>query len=170
MRGNQQTTTNPATYSGSIPACAGEPGSNVAERALDTVYPRVCGGTTVFRRRPESVRGLSPRVRGNRPRQRRSRYSRRSIPACAGEPLTHYATSHKLTVYPRVCGGTNSMASSPTTKTGLSPRVRGNLWSPSWQEWQLRSIPACAGEPCAGIDGCTRGKVYPRVCGGTWFS
>ncbi len=31
----------------------------------------------------------------------------------------------------------------------------------------MRSIPACAGEPCAESHGATRSGVYPRVCGGT---
>ena len=29
----------------SIPACAGEPSQDLYERIMETVYPRVCGGT-----------------------------------------------------------------------------------------------------------------------------
>ena len=30
---------------------------------------------------------------------------------------------------------------------GLSPRVRGNLYTPVYLMLKMRSIPACAGEP-----------------------
>ena len=51
--------------------------------------------------------------------------------------------------------------------TGLSPRLRGNLWEP-WKlvPW-MRSIPALAGEPTPGEGLTTAGRVYPRACGGT---
>ena len=50
---------------------------------------------------------------------------------------------------------------------GLSPRVRGNpLYAPERLN-DLRSIPACAGEP-GGIPATVPvWRVYPRVCGGT---
>ena len=50
--------------------------------------------------------GLSPRVRGNQQQQRQQALSERSIPACAGEPLTWTAVTGATRVYPRVCGGT----------------------------------------------------------------
>ena len=51
--------------------------------------------------------GLSPRVRGNPDRMSAIASGSGSIPACAGEPLWYLALSLALTVYPRVCGGTN---------------------------------------------------------------
>ena len=53
-----------------------------------------------------------------------------------------------------------------TTWTGLSPRVRGspNRRSPGVVDGG--SIPACAGEPLAGLVASPRNEVYPRVCGG----
>ena len=50
-------------------------------------------------------------------------------------------------VYPRVCGGTNPLASYSAIAWGLSPRVRGNLHETQMLKGYLRSIPACAGEP-----------------------
>ena len=50
---------------GSIPACAGEPLRFSLRASLDRVYPRVCGGTDLWRRFKASALGLSPRVRGN---------------------------------------------------------------------------------------------------------
>ena len=53
-----------------------------------------------------SQRGLSPRVRGNPSGLATWLFEKRSIPACAGEPLPLRAPGTAMTVYPRVCGGT----------------------------------------------------------------
>ena len=71
---------------GSIPACAGEPPDALLDGWRCPVYPRVCGGTDVRRRRRPTATGLSPRVRGNLHRKRPRLPDHRSIPACAGEP------------------------------------------------------------------------------------
>ena len=74
----------------SIPACAGEPCSaSVASRSA-RVYPRVCGGTCRCSTIVTPGAGLSPRVRGNRGLEREVLMSKRSIPACAGEPVTAF--------------------------------------------------------------------------------
>ena len=52
------------------------------------VYPRVCGGTPVTRRRDMALLGLSPRVRGNLAFSPELPGGGGSIPACAGEPAT----------------------------------------------------------------------------------
>ena len=70
----------------SIPACAGEPPSCGASGLLDTVYPRVCGGTDNPTCPGRTSLGLSPRVRGNRTGASCSVPLQGSIPACAGEP------------------------------------------------------------------------------------
>ena len=72
-------------------------------------------------------------------------------------------------VYPRVCGGTVSPAVTDVTSVGLSPRVRGNLWSAEIYVRKIRSIPACAGEPDLSYLSYYITMVYPRVCGGTFF-
>ena len=106
VRGNHALSIQPNAYAGSIPACAGEPGSLLIRRVtrpvyprvcggtghslacilIRGVYPRVCGGTVAATRANDSIGGLSPRVRGN-PRLRHWQVpSEGSIPACAGEP------------------------------------------------------------------------------------
>ena len=50
----------------SIPACAGEALLPQQVDAIDKVYPRVCGGSVRTAGDAESLRGLSPRVRGKR--------------------------------------------------------------------------------------------------------
>ena len=70
-------------------------------------------------------------------------------------------------VYPRVYGGTPDADGMPHDAEGLSPRVRGNLLHAldSWPE--IRSIPACTGEPPSVSRTWSRVTVYPRVYGGT---
>ena len=135
---------------------------------LSQVYPRVCGGTYLGDTREGDAYGLSPRVRGNHDERPDEVGNLRSIPACAGEPRTFYLASIRLSVYPRVCGGTYWSHVCYPKGSGLSPRVRGNplnrvLWS-----CRRRSIPACAGEPWPHQTKSATSTVYPRVCGGTF--
>ena len=167
VRGNPGMRPRRPQHGGSIPACAGEPHLPLCLCASGKVYPRVCGGTA---HRPPEIRagaGLSPRVRGNRHRRRTASENRRSIPACAGEPLTGLFGMMTWEVYPRVCGGTAGDGAAHYDEYGLSPRVRGNLAFHPGILIDAGSIPACAGEPSPPAT-CTRAwKVYPRVCGGT---
>ena len=86
VRGNQCAGAAPEHIPRSIPACAGEPSGGGLCRESRKVYPRVCGGTTSLGADGESVRGLSPRVRGNPPGVIQGIKGMGSIPACAGEP------------------------------------------------------------------------------------
>ena len=66
-----------------------------------------------------------------------------------------------------MCGGTFFVEESGGIgDNGLSPRVRGNLASPSMIITRMGSIPACAGEPPAPCSALLPDPVYPRVCGG----
>ena len=134
------------------------------------VYPRVCGGTFLVAIPQIQARGLSPRVRGNRRSRSRSASRWRSIPACAGEPFDIIPYAPSFRVYPRVCGGTKICPRTNLSWGGLSPRVRGNLFRHCIQLLPTGSIPACAGEPTWASQTCRRGRVYPRVCGGTRFA
>ena len=151
----------------SIPACAGEPQSCPGAAAPGRVYPRVCGGTRGRRRPRILMRGLSPRVRGNRGRHVRGAGAHRSIPACAGEPGCGRTRRAPRWVYPRVCGGTYFDDQHDHQHQGLSPRVRGNRSFFRFSRSNSGSIPACAGEPVAPSRPGTPSGVYPRVCGGT---
>ena len=147
VRGNRGRRRGRGLASGSIPACAGEPATRPFRAGRPGVYPRVCGGTR--RRLPQSPRwrGLSPRVRGNHPRECARYPVQRSIPACAGEPLRPRDWRLCGRVYPRVCGGTTAASTPVIRAQGLSPRVRGNHHLILRPAWRVRSIPACAGEP-----------------------
>ena len=107
----------------------------------------MCGGTKQTYPVPQSLEGLSPRVRGNRAGYTRAAMAKGSIPACAGEPGYHPAGRVMGEVYPRVCGGTTHRQSDDAAGLGLSPRVRGNPGPKTHLDAWGRSIPACAGEP-----------------------
>ena len=134
---------------------------------LLTVYPRVGGGTCY--RRPEVLiwLGLSPRGRGNRIGLTSTGRVPRSIPAWAGEPRRSVRLLIAGKVYPRVGGGTMDNEIREELYQGLSPRGRGNPLSGLAPFSLEGSIPAWAGEPIPGISPARRGKVYPRVGGGT---
>ena len=167
VRGNQSAPGCRSPAARSIPACAGEPPGASAPAVRAGVYPRVCGGTLDGVPIARIARGLSPRVRGNRvvsyiPADRLG-----SIPACAGEPDGGGGQPVGAGVYPRVCGGTQVTMPGDNMLGGLSPRVRGNLgWADAGLH-EVRSIPACAGEPRNRNGRREWPPVYPRVCGGT---
>ena len=167
VRGNHEQPDRQQNGDRSIPACAGEPGSAPLRMANAEVYPRVCGGTPIKRWYGLTTGGLSPRVRGNHAIGNARRVRRRSIPACAGEPRPPFQRACPARVYPRVCGGTQTIEDTIDTLQGLSPRVRGNLDTRHLVPPRDGSIPACAGEPPLRVPEPHAAVVYPRVCGGT---
>ena len=152
---------------GSIPAHAGEPRPPCLATPPSGVYPRACGGTPAKSVLPWLSRGLSPRMRGNRLRCRCGEVCFGSIPAHAGEPLLRTHARDYWRVYPRACGGTTPKNRRAGSRTGLSPRMRGNPWKDDSQVHRIGSIPAHAGEPPSCRPRCRCRGVYPRACGGT---
>ena len=169
VRGNLVSSGFAPFLKGSIPACAGEPERYAFDTGECRVYPRVCGGTQYRRCDCPHCLGLSPRVRGNLGSWQVRDLRNRSIPACAGEPDIADAKCVPGGVYPRVCGGTPSSWPSTWVVKGLSPRVRGNPSPKTSATPSFGSIPACAGEPRRLTRRLRPGRVYPRVCGGTWM-
>ena len=151
----------------SIPAWAGEPILATAGASACKVYPRVGGGTDCLRVPIGILSGLSPRGRGNLLPDALDGINYRSIPAWAGEPSLRRRKARMLAVYPRVGGGTPSVAPPGLTPAGLSPRGRGNHPGGGRAGPVRRSIPAWAGEPYRGGPGLRHAEVYPRVGGGT---
>ena len=86
VRGNPSGILRQPCRRGSIPACAGEPYVASVTGVYAEVYPRVCGGTSMFFPLYENRLGLSPRVRGNHFLRVGVGCRDGSIPACAGEP------------------------------------------------------------------------------------
>ena len=147
VRGSPATRWRSSCTSGSIPACAGEPGGRSPRGPGDGVDPRVCGGAASTAAKGMGPMGRSPRVRGSHHDRGRAGGLAGSIPACAGEPCRRVATPAALRVDPRVCGGAATAATAPWISRGRSPRVRGSRDSRSRSVPRRGSIPACAGEP-----------------------
>ena len=126
VRGNPAAVESGGLADRSIPACAGEPRTLESIESYWAVYPRLCGGTALTTRSCGSVCGLSPPVRGNHQPVKANPEYRRSIPACAGEPVGQTQSPAADTVYPRLCGGTRLFTRTAEYDGGLSPPVRGN--------------------------------------------
>ena len=108
VRGNLRRGINESNSRGPIPACAGESRRSTIGSGSSGAYPRVCGGIRILAADHAQRRGLSPRVRGNRPRPIARQLSRGPIPACAGESFALVREEGHGGAYPRVCGGIRS--------------------------------------------------------------
>ena len=133
----------------SIPAHAGEPPREVLRRLCVGVYPRPRGGTPSANDQTQANGGLSPPTRGNLTPLITFAFSRRSIPAHAGEPVTRLNQPQDNKVYPRPRGGTEVLPAQAMHRRGLSPPTRGNPARRRRFVDSTRSIPAHAGEPRA---------------------
>ena len=88
VRGNRRPDRQAHRCRGSIPACAGKPSMMRRRCTPPRVDPRVCGETSDVGERCDSAGGRSPRVRGNHLLRRYVPTKPRSIPACAGKPIS----------------------------------------------------------------------------------
>ena len=166
-RGNPEARGDGQVRNGSIPAHAGEPGTQRNGGVAERVYPRPRGGTKTFAAGCTSRIGLSPPTRGNLERQPRLLSEIRSIPAHAGEPAPMRNLHPNLQVYPRPRGGTYTKQQIALSMEGLSPPTRGNLYQTADSAVNGRSIPAHAGEPLMNFLDKEGIRVYPRPRGGT---
>ena len=126
VRGSHATRGPQSIGRGSIPACAGKPGSDARNDRVLRVHPRVCGEAPSTRTVAAPASGPSPRVRGS-PRLRGSADARAgSIPACAGKPCRTLCVWSRSGVHPRVCGEATTPSGCINRGQGPSPRVRGS--------------------------------------------
>ena len=165
VRGSRRVVVEILAGEGSIPACAGKPPSAGNTLAGRRVHPRVCGEALLNRTNHQFSGGPSPRVRGSRASTCPARGRGRSIPACAGKPPPSVATRTCPWVHPRVCGEASRRPRTLEYGSGPSPRVRGSPGSLRAAPGRARSIPACAGKPCAWSALSSEPPVHPRVCG-----
>ena len=130
--------------------------------------------------------GSSPRVRGTASAPGSSSILLRFIPACAGNSAHKYAGSPRSSVHPRVCGEQQLWPREIVQWVGSSPRVRGTVFgvAPTRREhdgssprvrgtdgltfsklFNIRFIPACAGNRIYCYRRSRGIPVHPRVCG-----
>ena len=114
-----------------------------------------------------TVRGLSPRGRGNLPGRLSCTGRRWSIPAWTGQPGRPDWKGSLGRVYLRVGGATPIRLAPPLSHQGLSPRGRGNRIEAASTRPRTRSIPAWAGQPVPPHHQDHLYRVYPRVGGAT---
>ena len=169
MRGSLSSGSRTGLRMGSIPAHAGEPGPPDRPSGLGRVYPRACGGAGSGKTAACGSAGLSPRMRGSRPRPASPPPARGSIPAHAGEPLVLRCPPRIPAVYPRACGGAMLGRCRVEWYSGLSPRMRGSPVDVLLDFVDPGSIPAHAGEPHTTRVPCFLYAVYPRACGGAIY-
>ena len=167
MRGNQYAVVAVGILGGSIPASAGKPTDTQDRDPRHRVYPRECGETPPWSVSVIRVRGLSPRVRGNRVLNCADHHTHGSIPASAGKPDRMLRSMSAGGVYPRECGETDTLRLSEDDTGGLSPRVRGNRRCNRRPKAAPGSIPASAGKPLICKVAAEFHRVYPRECGET---
>ena len=90
---------------------------------------------------------------------------RRFIPAPAGNGARGSQSSPAATVYPRACGERPASSTDLAILVGLSPRLRGTVFTLILIPVSMRFIPAPAGN---GRNSCLIRcfiPVYPRACG-----
>ena len=97
-----------AIWKRSIPAWAGETGTQPPLPGGIEVYPRVGGGNSPRSMKMKAMPGLSPRGRGKPSSSPGKGWTRRSIPAWAGETANTARSQSPRWVYPRVGGGNRS--------------------------------------------------------------
>ena len=148
-----------------IPADAGNtrPGRRWIPCRWD--HPRGCGEHHPCPPGFKTVLGSSPRMRGTRLRYTVTPFSKRIIPADAGN--TFVIPSHKVEKkdHPRGCGEHASGHPNCLCVTGSSPRMRGT--PPFTLDSILRNgiIPADAGNTIPRLTVLHRSQDHPRGCG-----
>ena len=114
-----------------------------------------------------TLRGLSPRLRGNRAAGRGGAGRQGTIPAPAGKPWWTAARAPERRDYPRACGETDHVPRQPGITRGLSPRLRGNHCVKREHAPCSGTIPAPAGKPSPDRRRPAAYWDYPRACGET---
>ena len=155
---------------GPIPAQAGEPRSRAASPSVSRAYPRAGGGTRSSPTATSTLKGLSPRRRGNHLARPELLLRHGPIPAQAGEPRRSRGGRGDTRAYPRAGGGTHSSHGGEGSGRGLSPRRRGNHVHRVDKQAADGPIPAQAGEPQRISNRRRSVRAYPRAGGGTRVS
>ncbi len=151
-----------------IPVGAGNSLSIAPLRLLWPVYPRGCGELACNLWPDCCPIGLSPWVRGTRYPFINNPTEKRFIPVGAGNSLRGCDGIHSNSVYPRGCGELPIAVVYHAANAGLSPWVRGTLYSLPADAAISRFIPVGAGNSPLEVERQPPDSVYPRGCGELW--
>ena len=150
----------------SIPAHAGETPRCQPPATSPGVDPRSRGGDMSTDSCAPPQVGRSPLTRGRLLHHVLAQRRQRSIPAHAGETPASPATYIHCRVDPRSRGGDDAQEGGDAGPRGRSPLTRGRPVAQGYQNNELRSIPAHAGETRAGCKRWWPRAVDPRSRGG----
>ena len=145
VRGTREADPKTCESLGIIPACAGNTGRKVKPTMSMGDHPRMCGEHVAAVFDVDLGEGSSPHVRGTLRAVRYWTRSVRIIPACAGNTFLSTVFFHLYRDHPRMCGEHLAFVACRRGVQGSSPHVRGTRDTCRETYWQLRIIPACAG-------------------------
>ena len=148
-----------------IPACAGNALENARPVGVVSVHPRVRGERPPQKRQTLASIGSSPRARGTLMPLLILFTMWRFIPACAGNAPTARPGSPISTVHPRVRGERPDRDCRRRHVVGSSPRARGTRLFELVHGHVSWFIPACAGNASDGRYKSGKRAVHPRVRG-----
>ena len=161
----------PVTYAagvrttGSIPARAGQPGSQLRPCRRRWVHPRSRGAARRADRAQIEDKGPSPLARGSQVGAHGEHFRFGSIPARAGQPTPNHRQAGRRRVHPRSRGAADRRHHSAPAGGGPSPLARGSRLAHHELAPHVGSIPARAGQPDPAhwLESWTR--VHPRSRG-----
>ena len=131
------------------------------------VYPRTHGETNKLGATALGSEGLSPYTRGNQFWYTFLDRFGRSIPVHTGKPPHPSRSRTTSRVYPRTHGETWTRIHVRSSRMGLSPYTRGNLFRLLFGICSRGSIPVHTGKPQINKMRICQKAVYPRTHGET---
>ena len=172
-----------------IPARAGNASCFPGRARRPTDHPGACGERGDFQPGRNPFTGSSPRVRGTLEHWLHQLRRERIIPARPGNAAHRGAHRSQPSDHPRACGervpaidvpvhnrgssprvrGTRRRVHVTTIVHGSSPRVRGTRRHLPRRRFQLRIIPARAGNASARLPRLPPVADHPRACGERWI-
>ena len=150
---------------GASPRVRGTAMAALFVRAPPLVHPRACGERGRWIDMLVDANGSSPRVRGTAREIHPRLFTRRFIPARAGNGAPATRSACAVPVHPRACGERSFEAYKRRLAAGSSPRVRGTVIRCPGRFDVGRFIPARAGNGARRSSQPTSTSVHPRACG-----
>ena len=148
-----------------IPACAGNTKARGIPQSIRSVHPRLRGEHALAVESVADETGSSPPARGTPATRRSSRFTRRFIPACAGNTAAAGSAVLPGSVHPRLRGEHAVWFGTSASSSGSSPPARGTLLSDGMIRGTIRFIPACAGNTHGSRQVDALSPVHPRLRG-----
>ena len=165
MRGTLYRKLDVDSFTGIIPAHAGNTNAILACLRMDGDHPRACGEHKHPGLLKASGRGSSPRMRGTRSPAPAGRVQGGIIPAHAGNTSGSEQRECTRRDHPRACGEHRGDDMTNGTTPGSSPRMRGTHTTVCERGQEFGIIPAHAGNTWRGTGVRLRRWDHPRACG-----